>query len=287
MKTRSSAEHEPRHEQRSSERLRRGSRWLIELFCKEFSVEGKEKFARHREQHPNERFIIAASHISNLDAPAAVAALGDVLDIQITAESLLFQGWDPVRLAQYAAMTYAGKENFTPLSYSEARGETKKQGIFDSEDFSTILQSLQKGKTPWIAIHPFATDGKMQKAGVGSAYLAQRAAATILPAAFVYEGAPAALEKPADIARGFLAGLSGRGRGRFLIGDPMKISSTNDVEVLDDVLKKRKQGEEISKEERAAFATAHRGLIADAQAIAEHIAALLPDERRGVYQASR
>ncbi len=143
------------------ERLRKGVDTIIKLFCKEFSLAdgGKERITQILEQNPETTFVIAASHLSNLDAPAAVAALGDILDIQITAESVLFEGASPQR----ALFKLAGKESFTPLSYD--RDKHGKHGVFNPEDFTRLATLVKQGKTPWMAVHPFTTEEESNEPG--------------------------------------------------------------------------------------------------------------------------
>ena len=64
---------------------------VIGLFCKDFSVEGYENIEEIREKYPNEKFIISAAHLNNLDVPAVLKVLGNDFNIQMTGESVLLE----------------------------------------------------------------------------------------------------------------------------------------------------------------------------------------------------
>lgn len=100
------------------ERLQKGAEKVIEYFCKDFTVSGEENLKEIEEgKVKGNKFVIASSHFSNLDGPAAVKVFGKKLNLQITVDSRHFN-----LPAQRTMYQYAGQENFSPLDYKEEKG---------------------------------------------------------------------------------------------------------------------------------------------------------------------
>jgi hypothetical protein len=266
---------EKRKERKTPWRLRRGMRLIVDMFCKEFSVKGKEDLQKELREKPNAKFVVAASHFSNLDAPAVVAALGDDLDIQVTAASDHFD----FLTVQNLFFLLAGKDNFSPLSYEDENGSGR--GVFNPDNFVDIAQKVEEGKTPWMAIHPFAKDEKMKKAAVGAVYLAHKSGAMIIPAALDYEGGSVSLEGNEEIKKAF--DKRKEGKGTYHVGKPIQLLPL-DVSIIEHVLDRRLTGFSVSNEEKQLFLTVMRRLRQDADTIANKIASMLPEERKGLYK---
>jgi len=256
----------------TNEKLREGSDKVVGLFCSEFSVEGKENLVSFQEQNPDTKFIIASSHISNLDAPAAIKALGDRVDIQITAESVLFKS-----LPHKIMFAAGGSENFTPLEYK--KGKEGKQGVFNPKDFQELSSKIEEGKTPWMAIHPFTLKEKMQQPRTGAVFLAHKTGAKIIPTALEFEGGSMSLEGVGEIAKGLLTRAGGKGRATYHIGEPIDLPPL-DVSIIESVLGKRANKERVTREEIDKFKEVHRLLQEQADEVAGRIAAMLPEEQR-------
>ncbi len=259
----------------SPEKFRNWMGKAIDMFCKEFSVQGKEELKAVLKANPDAKYVLAASHFSNLDAPAAVEALGDMLDMQITAESVLFEGLTPQR-ALFAAV---GKDRFSPLSYEKAKHG--KHGVFDPEDFNNVAQKVEEGRTPWIAIHPFTTTEKMLDARIGPVYLAHKTGAKIIPGAFEYEGGSVSLEGAGELFKAFKERK--KGKGTYHVGTPIELLPL-DVSIIEIVMNKRANKEKVSSEEKAEFLRVTKRLREDANTVAAKIGTMLPPERRGPYQ---
>lgn len=259
------------------EDLREAVEKPIKLFCKEFSVEGKENIQKVLQEKPNAKFVLASSHFSNLDAPAAVVALGDVLDIQITAESVLFEGLAPQRVL----FKWAGEGNFVPLSYEKtAKG---KHGVLNPDDFTKLNESIEKGKTPWIAIHPFTKKEEMQDARVGSVYLAHKSGSMIIPTALDYDGGSVSLEGGWELTKALAGRVTGKGKAKYHVGKPIELPPL-DVSIIETVLNKRKNGETTTAEENKEFSAVLKRLRQDAHLVANKIAEMLPPKRQGAYK---
>lgn len=278
------------------EDLRKAMDKAINLFCNEFVVYGKKEVDEAREEgqntelvdgkneikailekNPKTKFVVAASHFSNLDAPAAVRALGDILDIQITAESVLFKGLAPQRVL----FKWAGEGNFVPLSYE--RGKRGKHGVLNPDDFTKLSASVEKGKTPWIAIHPFTKGEEMQDARIGSVYLAHKSGSMIIPTALEYEGGSVSLEGGLELVKALASRVAGKGRAKYHIGKPIELPPL-DVSIIEIVLNKRKNGETTTAEENNKFFAVLKILRQEAHLVANKIAEMLPLKHQGVYR---
>ncbi|MAF13421.1 MAG: hypothetical protein CMI53_00810 [Parcubacteria group bacterium] len=255
----------------TNEALRNKVDKVLGLFCKEFTVDGKENLTQIQEVEPDSKFIVASSHISNLDAPAAIKALGDKLDIQITTESVL-RGATP----QEVLFRLAGKDQFTSLQYKKTK--KGKHGVFNPDDFKLLSEQIEDGKTPWMAIHPFTLEEEMQDPKIGSVYLAHKTGAKIIPTALELEGGSINLEGPLELAKG----VAKRAEAIYHVGDIIDLPET-DVSIIEEVLEKRKNREKISPEEREQFSQVHQELKKQADQVAKVIAEMLPEDQRGQY----
>lgn len=244
---------------------------VIGLFCKDFSVKGYENIEEIREKYPNEKFIISAAHLNNLDVPAVLKVLGNDFNIQMTGESVLLEKMK--YLGHRAMITIGGIENFTPLDYIEDKDG--KHGEFNPENFNKLAEKINEGKTPWIANHPMSLDGKMKRSSIGPVYLAAKTKSMIIPTSLDISGGSVNLEGADE----YLKTLTNRSRAVYHIGEVFKIPDI-DVSIIEDVLARRKSGEVIDRLDLEKFSTVHAQLREQADLLGERIAALLPEEKR-------
>ncbi len=249
----------------------------IDLFCKEFKVEGLDQLKEYKAGHPEEKFIVSSSHLNNLDVPAVLKTLGKDFNLQLTGESVLLEKMK--YLGHKLLINLGGRENFTPLDYRE--NKDGKHGSFNPDNFVELQEKMESGKTPWIAAHPFSLDGKMKRGSIGPVYLAAKTNATIIPTALEVIGGSVNLEGAKESAKTLL----NRSQAIYHIGSPLKLPPI-DVSIIDEVIKKKSQGQEITKEELEAFTATHQTLKDHAEILAQAISSLLPEEKRGYYSTS-
>jgi len=259
---------EPGNIRTSDVELRNACDAGVRLFCKEFVVYGKDRLENFQEQNPDSKFIIISSHNSNLDAPAAVKALGDRVDIQITAESGHFR--DLPRRFLFAMA--GGKEKFSPLDYKKEGILSRKNrhGVFNPKNFEELSEKMQRGKTPWMAISPRTDKEITQSPKIGAVYLAHKTGAIIIPTALSLEGGGSANLK----GLGIVKGLAKKGNAAYHIGEPINLPPI-DVSIIESVFEKRSRGEKVSREEIGAFRGVHKLMKEQAGQVAEIIAAML------------
>lgn len=246
----------------------------IDLFCKEFKTEGLDQLKEYKANHGEEKFIVSASHLNNLDVPAVLKTLGKDFNLQLTGESVLLEKMKYI--GNRLLINLGGRENFTPLDYKE--NKDGKHGSFNPDNFVELQEKMKSGKTPWIAAHPFALDGKMKRGSIGPVYLAAKTNATVIPTALEVIGGSVNLEGAKESAKT----LMNRSQAIYHIGTPIKFPPL-DVSIIDEVINKKAQGQEITREELAAFTTTHQALKDHAEILAQAISSMLPEEKRGYY----
>jgi hypothetical protein len=261
--------------QETAARFRKACELAVHNLFGEFVVErttdtGEDRITQLRERFPNRPVIIVASHISDMDVAAAVTALGKDFDFQITSESLNFEKWP-----QWAMFSALGMDRFSSLDYKEGEEKAGKSGRFNPANFEAIKAKMHSGRTPWIAIHPFAPEGKMRHAKIGPIFLAQISEAVILPVALDVQGATGSMEKdPLQVVKQLRAGMA-----TFRIGEPIDLAKV-DIGLIQLVLANKRGA---SRADVSASIQVHHLLKQQAEQVARAIAQLLPTEKRGLY----
>jgi len=251
----------------------------LKIYCKKFEVAGEENIRTIREMRnsdPDNKFVIASSHFSDQDVQSAVKVLGRDLNIQVTGESTLL-AQPQVR----AYMKIVGKDNFTALSYKPA--DKNERGIFNPDDFKTLEQQMEAGKTPWIAAHKFGRGSNLEQAKIGPLYLAQKTNSYVIPTAMEIRGG-----KNVKLDESMVAPIKqvlNRLDIVYHVGAPVRFEPV-DVRPLDLLFEKRKSGQKITEEDFAAARAAHNKLKQQAEQLSLLIASMLPEEQRGKYAES-
>lgn len=249
---------------------------IVDMFCKNYSLEGLDKLEDYQKENPDEKYIISSSHTNNLDAPAVLKTFGDKFKVQLTGESVLLEKLK--YLGHRALINLGGRDNFTALDYKEDMNNPIKHGSFNPENFNELEEKMNEGKTPWLASAPFALDGKMKKASIGPVYLAAKTGASIIPTALEISGGSLNLEG----AKESVKNLVDRSKAIYHIGLPIKMPAL-DISIIDQVLEKRKKGVEISQEELLKFSNIHNKLKEQAEILGQTISLMMPEENRGYY----
>lgn len=240
----------------------------------EIPVVGKELL---KEIPPNRKVIIATTHLCDSDVPIAGLALSDSFDIAIvhhsTHDNLLE---DPV---SWVGAAIAGRKNF--LSVNSRKQDGKVVTNFVPEDFEPMEDALDKGKTIVIAAHNPTYGWKLpQKGGLGAAYLAQLSDALILPVSINVESA----SKTGTLAdmKKVVSTSKKKFSAQVSVGHPIDLKKI-EVERIAEILKKRKEGNVLSPEEKKEFSEIHTKLQEQAEVVMSSLAAMLPPEKRGVW----
>ncbi len=249
-------------------RLKKTAEKLLQSFIKEKKVEGREHLT---EIPPDRRVVIVSSHFSNLDGPLIIDTFGDGMNLQLAAMSTHFDITD----VRNFMMSAVGKESFSPISYRR-RNEG---AMFNPDDFTTIQKVTEsENKVPWITAHNLKKDREMSRANVGSAYLAEKLNALVIPVAIVLEGSGASMEGAGEILKAFKDKLSATVR----IGVPLEVPRV-DAGFVESIMRKRKCGEMVTSDEKRKFSETVYELHKVADMIGADIARMLPPEEKGFY----
>jgi hypothetical protein len=249
---------------------------LVKFFCRDFSTEGSDRLFEFKKNNPDVKFIVMASHTNNLDAPAAVKALGGNFDMLLTGDSLLLEKLK--YLPQRIMINLMGKENFFSLDYISGKG--KKHGSFNPENFQGLNEKIATGKTPWIASHSFSREGQMKKANIGPVYLAQKSGAYIVPCGLETHGGSDSMGGIKEQTKGLVE--RSEAVAKFHTGEPVKLRPVG-IGIIETVFEKRKNGEKVSGEEKMQFSNTIAALRLQAEELNSVIAGMLPEKQRGVY----
>lgn len=254
----------------------------VDLAMKPFGqmdIAGKDALVEFQEKNPDAKFIMAGSHFG-MDVHAALKALGDRFDIQVTGESLVHDE----ALMEFFIKTI-GEDRFSDLQYKKT--SAGKTGVFNPDNFQELAEKMEQGRTPWMAINAFATDEKMSKAKIGSAYLAQKTGSFVVPTAFYVENGPSNVATGSDVWRLLKGKVKGDLKAHYKIGSPMELEKIDNIEVIEEVYRKRRAKEKVTPEERAEFSRVNQELKTQAEAVAKAVAGLLPEEYQGFYQVEK
>ncbi len=242
---------------------------LIPLVGK-VEVIGRENLT---EMPPNKKVIILTSHLSDIDIPLTIKALGHDFDIAVVDQSTHHSfREDP---AGKISIGLAGEKNFIPIDWKVVDGE--KQSRFNADNFASMSEALDSGKDLVFAAHNPSENGELTNGGVGGVYLSQLSDAIILPVAINIKG------------EGFLAGKNvsksviNRPDAEVSIGSPIKLEKIEGIERYKEILDKRKNKQKLTPEEISEFKELTQKLRDQSDIVMNSIAQMLPENKRGVY----
>jgi hypothetical protein len=226
---------------------------------------------------PNRRVIFVTTHITNSDVPLALSVLGKDFHLVVgDASSNHDFSRNPFG---YIGDTLAGKENFMPVSRRTdknlARGSI---GVFNPEDFENMKPVFDEDKAVILPAYYMDRNKDLElpkKGGYGAAYLAETTDAVIVPVAINVKSK----ETVNTPLSGVRAALS-RPEAEVAIGKPFELEKMGDISAVREIMAKRQQGK-LSGEDIAAFKEASRGLRERSDVLMQHLAELLPEEKRG------
>ena len=228
---------------------------------------------------PDRRVVFVTTHITNSDVPLALSVLGK--DFHLVVGDASTNHDFHKNPFGYIGDTLAGKENFMPVSRRVdkdlARGST---GVFNPEDFENMKPVFDENKAVILPAYYLDrnTDLRLpEKGGYGAAYLAEAVDAVIVPIAINVKSK----ETVNTPLSGVMAALS-RPEAEVVIGKPFELEKMENISAVREIMAKRKQGK-LSGEDVAAFKDASNGLRERSDVLMQHLAELLPEEKRGEW----
>jgi 1-acyl-sn-glycerol-3-phosphate acyltransferase len=256
----------------------------MELFGKllfsKVNVAGEENFAAIP---PDRQVMFVTTHLTNFDIPLASSVLGKKFHLAVgdasTNHHFLENPFGTV------GDVVAGRKNFIPIS--RRKGRTKgasSAGIFDPEDFEKIGDAFGQNKAVVISAYYKDRNDELKlppRGGYGAAYLAEATDAIVVPVAIDIK----AKERKATAVSDLAAALD-RPEAKITIGKPFELEKMENISAVRDIMAKR-QREKLSGEDIAAFKGASRGLRDRSNVLMQHLAELLPEEKRGEWTSAR
>ena len=225
---------------------------------------------------PDRMVIVATSHLTDLDIPATISALGNVLDLAVSDQSSHHKFSDEA--AGYAAITLAGKKNFLPIDF-QGSGAEKRPAVFNPDNFEPMVEAMHEGKSVLMAAHTPSLRGQLERGGNGVPYLASLTHALILPVAIELVSE----ENLGQVADQLKTALK-RPPVRVCIGEPIEFYPIPGIERLSVLIEKRRQGNTLSDDESAEFSRLSRALRQQSQMLMRVITHMVAFEKRGDYK---
>jgi hypothetical protein len=190
----------------------------------------------------------------------------------------------------YFVRKMAGKDNSFKLEVS-GMGE-ERRGVFDPENFTPMKEFLEDGENQLVIasyLDPQYAGGKWQlseRVGNGAAYLSQITEnSVILPVAIDIKTEPfGTLDVKKLVGKPDIKRLRGQQKDvDVIIGEPITPDKIQDIGDLSAILQKRKNGEEITDNERKQFRKVKNELKGKSREVLSAIANLLPENKRGPW----
>lgn len=200
--------------------------------------------------------------------------------MQITGNELFFE--KAKYLAQNIGVRTIFGDHFTRLGQKES-SDKKEYGVLRPENFIELDKKMTEGRTPWIAAHSFSADGGMRKVDNGALIEAYRQNAYLIPSALEITGGSKRMQGVGEIAKNLKDGSG----AKYHVGEPYKPEPLPDglnIDIINQVIAKRQNGEVVSDEEFENFKKVNRFLSTQSEKLGQIIAAMLPEEQRGYYK---
>lgn len=221
----------------------------LRLAVSNVEVAGKENIKRIPE---GAKVVIMTTHLTDLDIPVSIHAVGKDLDVVVTNQSTHHKLSGPQSEAiTNIGLHIAGKKNFIPIDYYKDKTGKKSPKAFNPDNFEPAVSALKEGKAVMIAAHnPSQETGEKLddiKGSYGGVYLALLSDAYILPvtvaldrAGGMYEPSLLKTYKKLD-----------RPNATAFIGQPFKLERVGGIERFSELAKK--SGNKLNEEERIEF----------------------------------
>lgn len=252
-------------------RFRTSFEVLSKMGLGKVNVEGLENIDKLPKNRP---IVVVPTHITDLDALVAMGELVKYLKLSLTHLSTS-QKADPVT---HGFRKLLGESNFIPIDYVPAEGERKWSSFFNLANFTPMLDALKKNKAILIVGHnPTYNHVLPDKGNMGSIFLAQKAHAVILPVAINIH------VKKEDIGKANAASFVPlltkypRATADLTIGSPLELPPLN-VDLWQQIIQERSAR---SPEEKDKFTAISKGLREQSDILMQHLAAMLPPDKRG------
>jgi len=227
---------------------------------------------------PGKKVIVVTTHLSHRDLPLAISMLGNEFDSVGWGEASTHERFSE-NPGGYLGRKIVGKEHsFSVSTNREGKGGSE-QGAFNPEDFEPMKEALDDGKTIFMAAYYKGTEDEQlpDRGGYGAVLLSQSPDTILLPVAIDIKDQERAGTKP-----GGVDAILQRPEADISIGEPFDMEKIPGAERINELMALRKE-RKLSANEVKEFSSLSKELRARSDEIMEHLAQLLPEERRGVW----
>ena len=195
------------------------TRLIVRLQVRSLSVSGLERLAFAGDGG----FVVATTHITDMDMPIAWRVLGD--RYRLRAANMSLHHSFLTNIPMNFLLHIAGKANFHPIDYREG---TPARGTFNPANYPPMADALTAGDVVMIAAHrPMSQPHLPPHGGVGAVYLAGIADVPIVPLAVTVR---------TDGSRAYtntvIRTMFDRPEARVVIGEPFRLGPLAAAEVV-------------------------------------------------------
>ena len=228
---------------------------------------------------PNRRVIFVTTHITNSDVPLALSSLGQKFHLTVGDASTNHDfSKNPLG---FIGDTLAGKENFMPVSRrTDEHLAAGSVGVFNPDDFENMKSVFDDGKAVVLPAYYIDRNKDLslpRKGGYGAAYLAETSNAIIVPVAINIKS-----KESINTPLSGIKAVLNRPKAEVIIGEPFELDKIENISAIKEVMDKRKQGP-LSSEDTATFKATANGLRDQSDILMQHLAELLPEEKKGKW----
>lgn len=224
----------------------------LKLMVKDIKVVGKENI---KEIPPGAKVVIITTHLTDLDIPISIHAVARDLNVVVMNQSTHHKFWGPQgEKPTNIGLRIAGKHNFIPIDFQRNEETGKKSPeAFNPNNFEPAVKSLEEGRAVMIVAHnPSQELGQNLediKGGYGGVYLALLTDSYVLPVNVTLD------RKTGMYDPNLIKTLKelDKPNASVDIGKPFKLEKVVGMEHFSELMKKRKSGTMLTKEERTEF----------------------------------
>jgi len=264
------------HFGKTSDRLMQSVNLLIKsAHLGEIKISGRENLNKIPK---DEKIVVACTHISDVDVPIAIHALGNDLELKISDQSVHhnFKKEPSMNIS----MNIAGKDNFFPIDYAGS-GTEKHSSTFNPDNFVPMIKAMDKGASIVIAGHNPSTEGHLEKGGYAATYLAEMTDAIILPVSVDILAKQPNGNDSLGMIKHFFKTLFKKSDVFVQIGQPFHLDKIEGIEKVKEMIDKRKNGIRLDREEFSEFTRLLDEIRERSKIIISKLAEITPVGKRG------
>jgi hypothetical protein len=249
---------------------------LVDVTFSKVETIGKENL----DSIPADRKVIfATTHITNSDVPLALSVLGKEFHLSV-GDASTHRNITENPFAFIGTELAGGEKNFISVSHRKD-AKTGETGVFNPDDFEKMQNVFNENKAVILSAYYKDQNKNLElpeRGGYGAAYLAEIADAIIVPVAIDIKS-----EEHVNTVLSSIKATLSRPEAKVIIGKPFELQKSENVSALKEIMNKRKQGIKLSSNEILLFNEASQELRGQSDILMQHLAELLPEEKRGEW----